>query len=1196
MTLTVTAVADTTPPSFSSATSANAIEEGSGSNQTVYNAQASDDSGTVSYSIKANSGDAQAFSIDSSSGEVTLLENPDYTQHDSYRFTVIASDAGGNTAEHTITLPILSIDRTGPAIDSITLSSNDAPNSYLAAGDTITATLRMSEVTQVSGTPQLNLSIGSESKTADYQSGSGSRELVFSYSIEADLNDSDGISINANSLSSNGASLTDAAGNNATLTHGEVEADSNYKVDSSAPDARLIATSSNQHQADNDTANSYLHDKAAQIISTANHDLVIWQAQKSDGHYALQVQQLNTDGSSNGSPLTLDKNTSNSNNTGQALAVTQLSNDGSFAATWEQLLNNLGEREILVQRFDADGNATGSTFQTSAYASPVSSLNGPPQISSIGSDGSYVVVWDQYTRALKDQFDLAPREIQVQSFDKDGNASGNTTSLSIAADRVNADFSPSVINIGDSGEFAVAWQAKDAQGMSIIQLQKFGSNGQKSGDAMTLEVPESSLTSQNNKPPTLTAIESDGGFVASWTGTFSNSSFNNAVLIQKFDNNGSPTTNAPVMLQTNQAGGDNQPVVAGLTNGEFAVAWQGSNSANGHNIFVQTFFANGTASSSQPLQLDINDVPAVNADNSNPQLLALADGGFVVAWQGKDSPSNHGDSSIYLQQFDSNGSSSGLAQVMLEANGMTNGNDSRPQLAPLGNQGDYLVSWQGQDRSGVEGVFSQKIQADGTPAVTEINRLVAQPGESVHASSSDSGTLYLIHEQHTISTLSDIQNMSASNTLTEIPVTQADSEVTLQLPQSLVPGEYHLYAADSAGNVAPSSQSVIVSGINNVTVSGAQGAIDNVLGSGATLMLTATLNGEASINSPSSDPLTLDIMLGDKIVAADYQSSSNNNGNTEILFAYQIEKNQVDTDGVSIMGDSLRGGSITLDGNELPRYFSYVDDDNSLLIDGEAPQALLISNEIIGLGDEVQVSSGENATIYLINSEIDFTAIEQYDELAASNQAAQVSVVGGISEAIDTTALELGNYQLYASDSLSNLSDASDIEVTIQPKANVVFDLVAGVSSAHSDRSFDANTSYNIYVRVDSDTQTLSSDGNGPNNSSWGSWSGAENLGSDDRLVLVGNGSAIQDKTQQSVTAAVWNSQGYFWTQASKADSFAAKFTGSGQFARQWNNHSSQLDLWSGKWSSPNNNASFSMNDIYLTDMPANILTSQGLA
>ncbi|MEC8391628.1 MAG: cadherin domain-containing protein, partial [Actinomycetota bacterium] len=97
---------DTIAPFFTTADSASSIDENSGANQLIYTASTTDSS-PVTYSLKqGNNDDAASFSIDSTSGEVTLNVNPDYESQFSYAFTIQATDGVGNTSDVPVSLDI----------------------------------------------------------------------------------------------------------------------------------------------------------------------------------------------------------------------------------------------------------------------------------------------------------------------------------------------------------------------------------------------------------------------------------------------------------------------------------------------------------------------------------------------------------------------------------------------------------------------------------------------------------------------------------------------------------------------------------------------------------------------------------------------------------------------------------------------------------------------------------------------------------------------------------------------------------------------------------------------------------------------------------------------------------------------------------------------------------------------------------
>ena len=126
-------------------------------------------------------------------------------------------DELGNDAELTTAngQTLAKVDAKGPVIQSV--SSDD--QTYVKKGDGIAFTVTFDETVDVdtnSGKPLLKVTIGNVTKDATYDSGSGSKVLVFKYQVASGDVDSDGIE--ATSISSNPGTITDKAGNAADLT------------------------------------------------------------------------------------------------------------------------------------------------------------------------------------------------------------------------------------------------------------------------------------------------------------------------------------------------------------------------------------------------------------------------------------------------------------------------------------------------------------------------------------------------------------------------------------------------------------------------------------------------------------------------------------------------------------------------------------------------------------------------------------------------------------------------------------------------------------------------------------------------------------------------------------------------------------------------------------------------------------------
>ena len=116
-------------------------------------------------------------------------------------------------------------DTTAPTVSSVAITSDTGDDDvYLdddgvyGIGDKIEVTVTFSENVTVSGSPQLELTVGSSAENAAYKSTTDSK-VVFSYTVEVGDSDTDGISIAADKLGPNEGTIKDAAENDAELSH-----------------------------------------------------------------------------------------------------------------------------------------------------------------------------------------------------------------------------------------------------------------------------------------------------------------------------------------------------------------------------------------------------------------------------------------------------------------------------------------------------------------------------------------------------------------------------------------------------------------------------------------------------------------------------------------------------------------------------------------------------------------------------------------------------------------------------------------------------------------------------------------------------------------------------------------------------------------------------------------------------------------
>ena len=101
---------------------------------------------------------------------------------------------------------------------SITSTPMDAAAGY-AVGETIQVRVDFGEAVTVTGAPYLMLNVGGVARTAVYNSGSGTRYLVFSYTVVRGETDADGVSLCADTMLDSGCGRI-------TLNNGSITADS----------------------------------------------------------------------------------------------------------------------------------------------------------------------------------------------------------------------------------------------------------------------------------------------------------------------------------------------------------------------------------------------------------------------------------------------------------------------------------------------------------------------------------------------------------------------------------------------------------------------------------------------------------------------------------------------------------------------------------------------------------------------------------------------------------------------------------------------------------------------------------------------------------------------------------------------------------------------------------------------------------
>ncbi|MBX9742730.1 MAG: PT domain-containing protein, partial [Chthoniobacterales bacterium] len=193
-------------------------------------------------------------------------------------------------------------------------------------------------------------------------------------------------------------------------------------------------------------------------------------------------------------------------------------------------------------------------------------------------------------------------------------------------------------------------------------------------DALSPEFQISTLTTGNNRSPTVAAL-SNGGYVVTW--------YNNAAPSQiygrRYDSNGNAIGTSEFQISTLTTGSYLFPAVAAFSGGGYVVTWQ--NTASPAQLYGRRYDGSGNAIGSAEFQIST----LTTGSNWDSSVAALSGGGFVVTWN-----NDNGNRKIYGRRYDSSGNAIGTSEFQIST--LTTGNNYIPTVSAL-SDGGYVVTW-----------------------------------------------------------------------------------------------------------------------------------------------------------------------------------------------------------------------------------------------------------------------------------------------------------------------------------------------------------------------------------------------------------------------------------------------------------------------------------------------------------------------
>ena len=313
--------------------------------------------------------------------------------------------------------------------------------------------------------------------------------------------------------------------------------------------------------------------------------------------------------------------------------------DGTFAVVWQ-----FGEIYYFMAeaaRFNADATRFGDTSQ-------IDELAGHPQsepviISLIDPDPTGISFAIAYTNSASDIY--APyAEIKVV-------APGGSFPANEANNRY--EYNPSVTPL-DDGNYVVAWisAASDASNYRIFgEIYAPDDGGAGSGNfKLNADFVDT------YRPSRIMLGTVEGGFVLVAQYEESGVDGNGTAIVWRMFDNAGVETEAGGVLNTTTEGDQYDPAVAGLAGGGFVAAWTDQNGdGNGYCVKMRLYTPPGEEEENGTLSAEIVVNTTTAGYQDRPVVVALDDGGFIVAFQSH----NDDGEAILLQAFDASGAKVG---------------------------------------------------------------------------------------------------------------------------------------------------------------------------------------------------------------------------------------------------------------------------------------------------------------------------------------------------------------------------------------------------------------------------------------------------------------------------------------------------------------------------------------------------------
>ncbi|WP_394893068.1 hypothetical protein ACG873_16355 [Mesorhizobium sp. AaZ16] len=423
------------------------------------------------------------------------------------------------------------------------------------------------------------------------------------------------------------------------------------------------------------------HQFGPQITALAGGGwVVVWESRDYDtSRYDVFQQAYNADGSVRGGEVRVNSYVPGDQYDPQITALA----DGGWVVTWQSDFDDGSFEEVFQQAYNADGSAWGfevlvnSHTDLDQHAHQITALSGGGWVVTWQSAGQDSLGYGVYQQAYKTNGSAWGREVRVNSYENSDQDS------------------PQIAALADGG-WVVTWGSYGQDGSSYgIYQQAYNADSSARGG----EVRVNSHVNSNQDLAQIAAL-ADGGWVVTWQSD-GQDSLGYGVYQQAYNADGS-SRGGEVRVNSHVTSNQEGQQIAALADGGWVVTWQSDGQDSlGYGVYQQAYNADG---SSRGGEVRVNS--HVTSNQEDQQITALADGGWVVTWHsdGQDSL-GYG---VYQQAYNADGSALGRET---QVNSYVIHDQVNPQITALAD-GGWVVTWQsaGQDGSGW-GVYQRVFHA-----------------------------------------------------------------------------------------------------------------------------------------------------------------------------------------------------------------------------------------------------------------------------------------------------------------------------------------------------------------------------------------------------------------------------------------------------------------------------------------------------